>query len=309
MRWKVDSSGRLIVITGPTAVGKTAYAIELAQRIGGEIVSADSRQIYRGMDIGTAKPSPQEQAAVRHHVIDVVDPDELFTLAEYQAAAYSAINDVFARGKQPLLVGGTGLYIQAVVEGLCIPPVPPDASLRRELESQGGQMLHARLRELDPVAAERIDPRNVRRTIRALEVCLKTGGRFSELGQTSPPPYSIEMVVLDMEREQLYARIDARVDRMIEHGLVAEVERLAAQGYGWHLPSMSGLGYKQMGEYLRGEVSLAQAIANIKYATHRLVRHQYAWLRRWKVKKCSSLIHPPCLSVHHPGHSRQALLA
>ncbi len=281
MQWKVERS-TLIVITGPTAVGKTAYAIELAQRNGGEIVSADSRQIYRGLDIGTAKPTPQEQAAVRHHVIDVVNPDEPFTLAEYQAAAYAAIKDIFSRGKQPLLVGGTGLYIHAVVDGLRIPPVPPDPALRRELEAQDGAMLYARLRELDPPAAGRIDPRNVRRTIRALEVCLTTGRRFSELGQAQPLPYPVEIIMLDMDRERLYARIDARVERMIEQGLVAEVERLAAQGYDWRLPSMSGLGYKQIGEYLRGEVSLEQAIANIKHATHRFVRHQYAWFRKFQ---------------------------
>jgi tRNA dimethylallyltransferase len=278
----------LLVITGPTAVGKTAYAIELAQQLGGEIVSADSRQIYRGMDIGTAKPTPQEQAAAPHHLVDVVNPAQPFSLAEYQAAAYAAIDAIFARGKHPLLVGGTGLYIRAIVEGLRIPPAPPDPKLRRELEAQDGNMLYARLRELDPAAAERIAPRNVRRTIRALEVCLGTGQRFSELGQNSPPPYPVEITLLDMAREPLYARIDRRVDAMIERGLVDEVKRLADQGYSWDLPSMSGLGYKQIGDYLRGEVGLAQAIANIKFATHRFVRHQYAWFRRFPI---SNLLH------------------
>lgn len=280
MPWKVEAR-KLIVVAGPTAVGKTTYAIELARRLDGEIVSADSRQIYRQMDIGTAKPTPQEQAAVRHHVIDVVDPDESFTLAEYQAAAYAAIDDIFSRGKQPLLVGGTGLYIRAVVEGLRLPPVPPNPDLRRELEAQDGAALYARLLELDPAAAARIDPRNVRRMIRALEVCLGTGRRFSELGQACPPAYPIEMTLLTMERKKLYARIDARVDGMIERGLVAETRRLAARGYGWELPSMSGLGYKQIGEYLRGEVSLEAAIANIKYATHGFVRRQYVWFRKF----------------------------
>ncbi len=282
MLLKVESKKQLIVIIGPTAVGKTAYAIDLARKLDGEIVSADSRQIYRRMDIGTAKPTPEEQAAVRHHVIDVVGPEEPFTLAEYQAAAYAAIDDIFAQGKQPVLVGGTGLYIRAVVEGLRIPAVPPNPDLRRELEAQEGAALYARLRELDPAAAGKIDPRNARRTIRALEVCLSTGQRFSELGLAQSPPYPVEITLLTMERKLLYARIDARVDRMIEQGLVAEVERLAAAGYSWELPSMSGLGYKQIGEYLCGLVSLEQAVANIKYATHSFVRRQYAWFRKFQ---------------------------
>lgn len=274
---------RLLVITGPTAVGKTAYAVDLARRLGGEIVSADSRQIYRTMDIGTAKPSLDEQAAVRHHLIDVVDPDESFALAEYQATVHAALGDIWARGKQPLLVGGTGLYIKAVIEGWHIPPVPPNKDLRRKLEEQDGDSLYERLRELDPAAAEIIDPRNVRRTIRALEVCLSSGQRFSDLGQAQPPPYTVEITLLDMERDRLYARIDTRVDRMIERGLVAEVEGLVARGYGWDLASMSGLGYKQIGAYLRGECSLEEAIAAIKHATHRFVRHQYAWFRRFRI--------------------------
>ncbi|MBN1887093.1 MAG: tRNA (adenosine(37)-N6)-dimethylallyltransferase MiaA, partial [Thermoflexales bacterium] len=251
----------LIVIAGPTAVGKTAYAVDLARRCDGEIVSADSRQIYRAMDIGTAKPSPDEQAAVRHHLIDVVDPDGSFTLAQYQAAALDALDDIWARGMQPLLVGGTGLYIKAVIEGWHIPPVPPDPELRHKLQAQDGGALYERLRELDPAAAENIDPRNVRRTIRALEVCLSSGQRFSDLGQAQSPPYPVEITLLDMARGQLYARIDARVDAMIERGLVAEVESLVARGYGWNLASMSGLGYKQIGAYLRGECSLDEAIA------------------------------------------------
>ena len=179
----------LVVIVGPTAVGKTALAIELAQRFDGEIVSADSRQIYRGMDIGTAKPTRQEQALVPHHLIDVVAPDEPYTLANYQAQAYAAIEGILARGKQPFLVGGTGLYIRAVVEGLHIPRVPPNKKLRAQLALEDGAALYERLCVLGPDAAARIDPRNVRRTIRALEVCLTTGRKFSELGRayTSAP--------------------------------------------------------------------------------------------------------------------------
>lgn len=269
----------LFVLVGPTAVGKTAQAIELAQRFEGEIVSADSRQIYRGMDIGTAKPTRDEQAQAPHHLIDIVDPDEPYTLAQYQADAYAALDDILARGKQPFLVGGTGLYVRAVVQGLCIPRVPPNEELRAQLAAQDSAALHERLRALDPDAAVRIDPRNVRRTIRALEVCLMTGARFSELGKATPPPYHITQIGLTSGRPELYARIDARIDRMMADGLVAEVERLAAKGYGWELPSMSGLGYRQIGEYLRGQASLDAAVANIKRATRDFVRRQYAWFR------------------------------
>ena len=269
----------LIVIVGPTAVGKTALAIGLAQCFDGEIVSADSRQIYRGMDIGTAKPTREEKAAVLHHLIDIVEPDEPYTLANYQADAYAAIDGILARGKQPFLVGGTGLYVRAVVEGLRIPRVPPNKKLRAKLEREDGVVLYERLHALDPDAAARIDPRNVRRTIRAIEVCLTTGERFSELGKTLPPPYRITQIGLTLGRSELYARIDARVDRMMEQGLVAEVESLVAKGYNWSLPSMSGLGYREIGECLRDEVSLDEAVINIKRHTRGFVRRQYAWFR------------------------------
>ena len=273
------SAPDLFALVGPTAVGKTARAIELAQRFEGEIVSADSRQIYRGMDIGTAKPTRDEQAQAPHHLIDIVHPDEFYTLAQYQDDAYAAIDDILARGKQPFLVGGTGLYIRAVVEGLRIPRVPPNEELRAQLAAQDGAALYERLCALDPDAAARIDPRNVRRTIRALEVCLMTGARFSELGKSTPPPYRITQIGLTSSRSELYARIDARIDRMMADGLVAEVQTLVAQGYGWELPSMSGLGYRQIGEYLRGEASLDTAVANIRRATRDFVRRQYAWFR------------------------------
>lgn len=272
----------LIVIVGPTAVGKTETAIQLAEQIGGEIVSADSRQIYRGMDIGTAKPSGEQRARIPHHLIDVVDPDEAFSLSQYQAAAAAAIDDVFRRGKQPLLVGGTGLYVRAVTEGLRLPPVPPQPELRAELEARaahdGGAALYAELQQVDPAAASRIDPRNVRRTIRALEVYRISGKRFSELGRSQPPPYRAITFGLAMPRDRLYARIDARVEAMIAAGLVEETRRLAAR-YAWSLPSMSGLGYRQIGAFLRGECELSEAIAAIKRDTRRFVRHQSNWFR------------------------------
>ena len=273
----------LIVIVGPTAVGKTAAAIRLAERIDGEIVSADSRQIYRHMDIGTAKPSAEQRVRVPHHLIDVVDPDEAFSLAQYQSAAYAAIDDIFARGKQPLLVGGTGLYVKAVSEGLRIPAVPPHPDLRAELEAQaassgGKYALYAELQRVDPVAAARIDPRNVRRTIRALEVHRLSGERFSELGRSQPPAYRVMTLGLTRPRSELYARIDARIDTMIAAGLVEETRRLA-QRYDWSLPSMSGLGYRQIGMFLRGECGLAEAIAAIRRDSRRFVRRQANWFR------------------------------
>ena len=272
----------LFVIVGPTAVGKTEVAIRLAERAGGEIVSADSRQVYRHMDIGTAKPNAAQRARAPHYLIDVVDPDQVLSLAQYQAAAYAAIDDIFARGKQPLLVGGTGLYVKAVTEGLRIPAVPPDPDLRAELEAraahEGRHALHAELQRVDPAAAARIDPRNVRRTIRALEVHRLSGRRFSELGRAHPPPYRVVAIGLARPRADLYARVDARIDAMIAAGLVEETRRLA-QRYDWSLPSMSGLGYRQIGMFLRGEYSLEQAIAAIRRETRRFVRHQAAWFR------------------------------
>ena len=273
----------LVVIVGPTAVGKTCLSLRLAHEFDSEIISADSRQVYRGMDIGTAKPTLEERHRVPHHLIDVVAPDEAFTLAQYQELAYDAIGDVLARSRLPFLVGGTGLYVRAVVEGWGIPRVPPNEELRAELYRQAGiegeETLHARLREVDSVAAERIDPRNVRRVVRALEVYLETGQPISELQRKKPPPYHILQIGLTMERQELYRRIDERVDRMIEGGLVEEVRGLVERGYGYDLSSMSGLGYQQMGMYLRGQVSLEEAIQLIKRHTRRFVRHQYNWFR------------------------------
>ncbi len=275
---EVANQRTLIVIVGPTGVGKTAFAIELAQRLNGEIVSADSRQIYRGMDIGTGKPTLAQLAQVRHHLIDRVDPDQSYTLAEYQADAYAAIDALFAQGKQPLLVGGTGLYIRAVTDGLMIPEVPPNLDLRAELENRSGAELYAELQQIDPAAASKIDPRNVRRTIRALEVYRETGQRFSELGQTQAPPFAVKRYGLTLPRAELYRRTDARVDEMIERGWLDEVRVLSAK-YDWSLPSMSSLGYPQLGAVLRGEISLEEATQQIKHHTHRFVRHQYAWFR------------------------------
>lgn len=273
----------VVAIVGPTAVGKTALALRLGQTLGAEVISADSRQVYRGMDIGTAKPTPEERRLVPHHLIDVVDPDEPFGLAQYQAAAYAAIDGVRAGERLPLLVGGSGQYVRAVVEGWGIPHILPDQSLRDELyrqaEAQGSEALYVRLQTLDPIAAARIDHRNVRRVIRALEVCLRTGERISDLQRRHPPPYHIVQIGLTMPRQSLYHRIDERVDRMFAAGLVAEVQSLVACGYDYALPSMSGLGYRQIGAYLRGGISLDEAAHLIKRETRRFVRQQYNWFR------------------------------
>jgi tRNA dimethylallyltransferase len=271
----------LVAIVGPTATGKSSLALELCRVCNGEIINADSRQVYRYMDIGTAKPAREEQAAVHHHLIDVVAPDEDFSLVLYQSKALEAIEDIKRRGKIPFLVGGSGLYVWALLEGWRIPPVPPDTVLRQELEAraktEGIETLYNKLKETDPVAAERIDPRNVRRVIRALEVS-KQGKLFSEL-QVKKPFVDSVIIGLTTDRTGLYQRIDSRVDSMIERGLVSEVESLAAKGYGFDLPSMSGLGYKQIGKFLRREIDLPDAIQQIKFDTHSFARHQYNWFR------------------------------
>ena len=273
----------LVVIVGPTGVGKTALSIELARALDGEIVSADSRQIYRGMDIGTAKPTPAERAQVPHHLIDIVDPDADFELATYQELACAAMGDVAARGRLPFLVGGTGQYVRSVVEWWRIPHVPPDpalrASLYAEAERRGSQALYERLLEVDPGAAALIDPRNVRRVIRALEVCVKTGRPFTIQRGREPPPYAILQVGLTMDREALYRRVDARIEAMVAKGLVEEVRGLLERGYDWTLPAMSSLGYLQLKAYFEGTASLEQAIAQVKKGTRRFIRHQYNWFR------------------------------
>ena len=274
----------LIVILGPTAVGKTTLAIDFAVQVDGEIVSADSRQIYRFMDIGTAKPARSQQRAVRHHLLDKVDPDEDVSLTDVQRWTYDAIDDIHQRGKLPLLVGGTGQYISAVIDGWGIPQAPPNAALRRELEAvaarEGADALHARLRTVDPVAADAIPYQNVRRVVRALEVYLETGRPISEQQRKSPPPYTTAIIGLTMERAALYARADARVDQMLAAGFVAEVRMLLDRGYSRSLPAMSGIGYKELAAHLLDSVPLNEAVAAIKHATHDFIRRQYTWFRK-----------------------------
>jgi len=278
-----SAAAPLLVIVGPTAAGKTALSLQLAADFDGEIISADSRQIYRGLDIGTDKPSPAQQQLVRHHLLDVVEPDQTLTLAEFQARAYAAIAAIHRRQRLPLLVGGTGQWVWAVVEGWSVPRVPPNPALRASLEAavktEGAAALHRQLAAVDPVAAAKIDPRNVRRVIRALEVYHHSGVPFSRHQQKSPPPYRLLLIGLTRPRQALYQRIDQRIDEMMARGLLAEVEQLIEAGCRWDQPAMSGLGYRQIGQYLRGEVTLAEAVALIKKETRRFVRQQYNWFR------------------------------
>ena len=275
--------GHLLVLVGPTAVGKTEIAIQLALRLSGEIISADSRLFYRGMDIGTAKPSMEERRGIPHHLIDIADPDETLSLAIFQQLARRAINEVQELGQLPILVGGTGQYIRAVTRGWVIPPVKPTPRIRAALEAWGNQIgmegLHARLAVLDPEAAMNIDPRNQRRTIRALEVILTTGQLFSALRGSRSSPYRLIMVGLRRPRPELYARIDSRIDGMIQAGFVQEVRTLLDQGYSPELPALSAIGYREIIAYLQGKLTLEQAVSLMKRKSRIFVRRQANWFK------------------------------
>ncbi|MDJ0755332.1 MAG: tRNA (adenosine(37)-N6)-dimethylallyltransferase MiaA [Ardenticatenaceae bacterium] len=269
----------LLVIVGPTAVGKTALSLEIGRRFDGEIISADSRLFYRGMDIGTAKPTPAEQAAIPHHLIDICNPNQTLSLGEYQDLALAAIKNCHQRGKLPILIGGTGQYVMAIVEGWGIPRVPPQPKLRHALEKLGGAELGRWLTQLDPITAEKIDFRNVRRVIRALEVTLTTGIPISTLQIKRPPPFDMKIIGLSRERDDLYQRIDRRVDHMIAAGLPDEVEQLVKDGYTFQMSAMSGLGYRQFAPFFSGESNLEEVTERIKFETHRFARQQHTWFR------------------------------
>ncbi|HEY9529076.1 MAG TPA: tRNA (adenosine(37)-N6)-dimethylallyltransferase MiaA [Anaerolineales bacterium] len=273
----------LILILGPTAVGKTELAMQLAERFDGEIVSADSRLFYRGMDIGTAKPTPEEQARVPHHLIDIADPNEILSLAVFQQKAQAVIADIHTRNKIPFLVGGTGQYIRAVTEGWTPPEVEPDARLRAELEglkeTKGVYWLYEKLKKLDPAAAEKIDARNYRRTIRALEVILTTGKRFSEQRGQTDSPYHLITIGLTRPRAELYERVDQRIDTMFASGFLEEVRSLLARGYSPSLPTMSAIGYRECIRVIKGELSEEQAKSEIRRITRVFVRRQANWFK------------------------------
>lgn len=282
----------MIVIVGPTAAGKSARAMALAPQIGGEIISADSRHVYRRMDIGTNKPTPAERAAVPHHLLDLRDPHDSFSLAEYVRLARTAIADVTARGKTPLLVGGTGQYIKAVTEGWQVPEVPPNEAVRAQwlaFERANGQdALFGELLARDPQAGRTIDKRNVRRVVRALEVMGATGQRWSDLQRREAPAQPIEWIYVNQPRDQLYAVADARLDAMLAQGWLDEVRALldffASQGIATeaalHLPAMSALGYRELAQVALGQSSLAAAVEAIKRETRRFIRMQDTWFRK-----------------------------
>jgi len=273
----------LILVVGPTAVGKTELAIQLAQHLNGEIVSADSRLFYRGMDIGTAKPSAEEMARVPHHLIDIAEPDEILSLAVFQEKATEVIADIHSRNKLPFLVGGTGQYIRSVTEGWNPPEVKPDERLRIELEEQKNQKgiywLHDRLQRLDPEAAEKIDARNYRRTIRALEVILTTGRKFSAQRRQGESPYHLITIGLTRPRPELYERLDKRIDQMFANGFLQEVKDLLAKGYSPALPTLSAIGYRECIQVIHGELNEEQARAEIRRATRVFVRRQANWFK------------------------------
>ncbi len=273
----------VILIVGPTAVGKTELAIRLAEKMQGEIVSVDSRLFYRGMNIGTAKPSKEELARVPHHLIDIVNPDETLSLAVFQQMAQEVIASIHERGRLPFLVGGTGQYIRAVTRGWSPPEVTPNESMRAVLEKlqeeKGKEWLHDKLKILDPEAAQAIDLRNVRRTIRALEVIFTTGHRFSEQRGSGDSPYQLVTIGLTRPREELYQRVDERIDKMFADGLVNEVKGLLEQDYAPTLPSMSAIGYRECVSVAQGSMTVEQAKVEMRRITRIFVRRQSNWFK------------------------------
>ena len=286
MEEAVHSSPRhpLICIVGPTAVGKTTLAVSLAQRFGGEVINADSRQIYRGMTIGTAKPAIEDLTAVPHHLVDILDPTESFGLSLFLEYARDAVRDIRARGRLPIVCGGTGQYVWGLIGGQNPPEVPPDPGFRAEMEVEaerlGAAELHRKLAAIDPVRAAALDARNVRRVIRALEIHRYTGRLPSELRSGEPVQGRGKLVLgLTMPREALYQRIDDRVDRMILDGFLEEVKALADAGYALGKGPLDSPGYRELGQYLAGEMSVEEAVARTKTQTHRLARRQYTWFK------------------------------
>jgi tRNA dimethylallyltransferase len=273
----------VIAIFGPTGVGKTDAAIDLALRYNGEVVNADSRYLYRHLTIGVAKPTLKERRGVRHHLIDIFEPAEFITIAQVQQLAYAAIDDILSRGRLPILVGGTPLYMNAIVEGWRIPEVAPDWPLRDELsariEREGLEPVVAELARVDPVAAER-SGQNPRRVIRALEIYRVTGVPMSELEGKDPPPYDILKIALTRDREDLYRILDKRVHEQVAAGLLDEVRGLLKMGLSGNEPAFSSIGYRQLLPVLTGDQPLDDVIVRIKHDTHRYVRHQMTWLRR-----------------------------
>jgi tRNA dimethylallyltransferase len=273
----------LVAIFGPTGAGKTSCAIDLALSYNGEVVNADSRYLYRRLNIGVAKPTRAERRGVPHHLLDIFDPAEFITIAQVQRLAYSAFNDIHHRRRLPILVGGTPMYMNAITQGWRIPEVPPDREFRAGMEAriarEGLESVAAELAEIDPMAAE-LSGRNPRRVIRALEIYHATGRPMSSLAGKEPPPYRMLQLALTRSRPDLYEILDGRVEAQLSAGLIAEVKSLLESGLTGQEPAFSAIGYRQLLPYLAGETTLADAVARIKTDTHRYVRHQMTWLRR-----------------------------
>ncbi len=281
-------TGRLIpvlVVLGPTGAGKTALSVELAQHLQGEIINQDSRQVYRGMDIGTAKPTADEQARTRHHGLDLVEPDHTWTLAQQQRMTHDTVARLDGRGILPMLVGGTGQYLKAILEGWTVPEVPPQPEIRARLEARaaaaGVSALHSHLARTDPVAAARIMPGDLRRIVRALEVWEVTGQPLSEQQRAEPPPYDVLVLGLSTSRDVLYARVNRRVKRMLESGLLEEISNLLDRGYGWTLPSMRTIGYGEFEPYFARTETMEACAERVRFNTHKFIRHQDVWFRRF----------------------------
>ena len=274
---------KLVAVVGPTAAGKSALAIEMARRFDGELVNADSRLLYRGFDIGTAKPTPDERLGVPHHLVDVIGPEDSYSLATFLDDARRLVEEITSRGRLPILVGGTGQYVWGLLEGWDVPRVGPDAELRRSLEeileNDGLDSLVAHLIELEPEAAETIDLRNPRRVMRAIERARAgepgTGGLLS----AERPPYDALVIGLTAERQGLYERVGERIDRMIEQGWVDEVRGLLAADVGDDAPGMSAIGYRDMARHVRGKITLGELKVSVQKATRTLVRRQYNWFK------------------------------
>ncbi|NLO98923.1 MAG: tRNA (adenosine(37)-N6)-dimethylallyltransferase MiaA [Clostridiaceae bacterium] len=278
---------KVMVIAGPTASGKTDLAVELALMVNGEIISADSMQIYRGMNIGTAKPAIEERRGIPHYLLDIVNPDETYSVAQFKDDALACINDIIKRGKTPIVAGGTGLYINSLVYNITFSETIADWEYREELkkmaEEQGPLVLHERLQKIDPKSAEAIHPNNTKRIIRALEVYKTTGIPISEHKDGSrrvPPSYEFLIYGLQVEREKLYQRIDQRVDKMMVKGLYDEVEELLKCGYSPKLPSLQGIGYKELISTIEGKCALSEAIDSIKTNTRRFAKRQITWFNK-----------------------------
>ncbi len=279
----------LIVLTGPTAVGKTSLSIALARAVEGEIISADSMQVYKHMDIGSAKIKKEEMEGIPHYLIDVLEPDEEFHVVHFQEMAQEAMKEIYSKGKIPILTGGTGFYIQAVVKDIDFSQDTEKSSVRERLENlaqeKGGEYLHELLAQRDPESAEKIHPNNIKRVIRALEYYELTGEKISlhnEREGEKVSPYNTAYFVLNDHRERLYEKIDRRVDQMLDEGLVEEVRRLAQMGYTRDMVSMQGLGYKEILAYLEGEYSLEEAVYVLKRDTRHFAKRQLTWFRREK---------------------------